>query len=88
MSMHEVNIRVADVLATIDRNKRTILAEHARENDLSRYTLAAACREADEDYRQMARLTNRGNPTMRSVVRLAGVLNVGVPELVDSGGEG
>lgn len=88
MDLHDVDIRVADVLAAIDRNRRSILADHARDNDLARYTLADACREADEDYRQMARLTNRGNPTMRSVVRLAGVLNVGVPELVDAGGEG
>ena len=88
MSLSDVDMRVADVLAAIDRNKKTILAEHARKNDLERFSLADACREADEDYRHMVRMTNRGNPTMRGVVRLAKGLNVRVPDLVDDGGEG
>jgi len=72
------------ILAGIERRKAQALANKALENDLAYYSLSDACWLAQESARAMYRVTARGNPTLKSIVRLADVLEV-TPEWLLTG---
>jgi len=59
----------------VDRQSAALLSHRSR-NKLSRYALSDACREKDENPRSMHRVTQRDNPTLKSISRLANVLGV------------
>ena len=80
------DLALADMLAGIEIRKRSALSKRAARLDVASFSLADACWVASESARAMYRVTTRGNPTLRSVVRLASVLEVS-PEWLLTGFE-
>lgn len=80
------DLALADMLAGIELRKRSALTKRAESLGVESLSLADACWVASESVRAMYRVTTRGNPTLRSVVRLASVLEVS-PEWLLTGFE-
>ena len=72
--MIEIELNV--FLDDIDRRASEALHRFKIENGLVRYTIADACGRVGENPRTFYRIAKRGNTTIKSVIRLANVLQV------------
>tara|TARA_R100001443_G_scaffold75063_1_gene82702 strand:- start:379 stop:666 length:288 start_codon:yes stop_codon:yes gene_type:complete len=63
-------------LSRIDERRDHALHMTRIRRGLSHYSLADACRERKCDVRAMYRVTDRGNPTVKSLLRLSGAVGV------------
>ena len=77
---------LAGLLASVEARTAEALHMKKQERGLTHFTMTDACREAGECERTMWRVTSRGNPTLRTLVRLAKTLDVRVEWLLGGNG--
>lgn len=79
---------LAGLLANVEARTAEALHMKRQRRGLTHFTMTDACREAGECERTMWRVTSRGNPTLRTLVRLAKTLGVTVEWLLGGDGDG
>ena len=68
--------QIVHILSDMEMRVKNALEFRRIMESLTHYRLVDACRLHDECPRAMVRVTRRDNPTIRSLIRLANVLNV------------